>query len=102
MRSVRVFHEATHVPAGNDLKQSSDDTHAVFSPDWVHEYHGIAGSPRTLLVGRSSLKSGLNPLAINLETLDVGVFPQALDGYRRSGDSYFSRNGEILEAHRWS
>jgi hypothetical protein len=100
---VRVFHEATHVPAGNflDRTQSGDDTHLCFSPQWLHEYHGVPGSRRTLLVGRHapSINARLYPLAINLETLAVSVFPQEL--YRadhRRSDSYFSRNGGILEA----
>lgn len=98
---VRVFHEATHVPAGKDAQQEANDPQQGFSPHWVHEYHGPPGSPRTLLVGRyaPAFKARWLPLSINLETLQVSIFAHELGAAdHRYAHSYFSRNGEILEA----
>jgi hypothetical protein len=88
-KRVHIFHEATHLRDGKDYARSNDDPQLVFFPGWIHEYHGLPGSPRTLLVGRSSF----SPLAIDLETLAVSVFPRGV-----RFESLFSRNGEILEA----
>ena len=99
---VRVFHEATHISDGRGLKQTDDDTHLGFTPGWLHEYHGLPGSRRTLLVGRQWAQAS-RPLAIDLETLTVSVFPPLVAPYGHAfhparSESCFSRNGDILEA----
>ena len=98
-KQANVFHEATHITSSNSLDQSGDDPHLVFSPSWIHEYRGMPGSPPTLLVGRCPFHRKRHPLAINLETLDVSVFPQELYmADRCHSNSYLNRNDEILEA----
>lgn len=97
---VNVFHRATAVkplaPTGTDI---------VFAPAWLHLYTPARGQLRSLLVGRyaPALEARTRPLQINLDTLQVSLFPLELGhADHRLSDSYFSRDGELLECSEFS
>ena len=80
---IEVFHKATHAPptlAG----QPDNDLEEVFALAWLKEYAPPGRqTPRLLLVGRGRrepepVSAGRQPLAIDLETLRVSLFPGRL------------------------
>jgi len=97
----RVFHEASRVvQAGEDDRMLENDPGLCFRPHWLHRYNTGSGSSY-LLVGRyaPSLAGRQHPLMLNLKTLEVSVFARDLFmADHRYSESYFSRNGMILEA----
>lgn len=102
--SVKIFHTAALQPGDLEKENKSKiDSYAVFEPQWVHLYQGRnENDPPLLLVGRRALswEGQRHPLVINLRTLEVTVFQTELhnaDFY--TNNSYFSRNGEILECY---
>ncbi len=101
---VQVFHKATHVPptlAG----QADDDLEEVFTVAWLKEYAAPGRqTPRLLLVGRQKrgperASDGRRPLAIDLETLRVSLFPARLPCSMMSwqdGEDMVWSNGRLL------
>ena len=102
--TIKLFHDATLTQADLEEKNKSNtDSHAAYIPQWVHALQARSKEePPLLLVGRrtSSWEGTRHPLVINLRTLQVSVYETELhnaDNYTR--DSYFSRNGELLECY---
>lgn len=102
---VEIFHRATCVPmAGQNYAKVSADKDLVFKPYWVHELDSVKkDGGRVLLVGRvaPSFAARRRPLLINLKSLRVSIFQQDLrPADNMSSQSYFSRNGKIVEGKR--
>lgn len=97
----RVFHKATRVAQPGEKREDLEDNpNLCFKPQWLHKYDSGSNSSY-LLVGRyaPSHAGRRRPLIIDLKTLKVSVFGRDLStaDYHYS-DSYFSRDGNILEA----
>lgn len=76
---ARVFHTATTVFRG-EPDAPDNDPHEIFRPSWLMEYTNPQTAERLLLIGRdgASSRGGLDgrpPLAVNLKTWKVSVFP---------------------------
>ncbi len=75
---AEVFFTATKL-AADQTDPDDADPKKVFSPAWIKEYSGPKQpTRRLLLVGRQELggrPQGRRPLAVDLETLEVSVFP---------------------------
>jgi len=101
---VHVFHQATRLPQDFNSEEAEHEAEVAFQPCWTHEYCGGDHGPRTLLVGRegANLRVKTQPLSINLDRLEVSVFPLTLGwAENHHSQSYFSRQGQLLEANEF-
>jgi hypothetical protein len=98
---VQVIHEATtdaqRVPVGDD-----DNTAESFRPIWMTEIQTSAQpARRVLLVGRpvffttTQLRTGRRPLAVDLDSLEVSVFPGRFGPSEQSGEPRYFGFGRM-------
>ena len=102
---IDIFHRATYVPSGNWLYIPGDRPDMVFSPAWIHKYDTGNAGDNILLVGRNTRgrEPGRFPLEVDLNNRRAMVFnlcllAEAGDAPFVNGMTYFSKNGELLEA----
>lgn len=102
---VQVFHKATHLPPAV-VSRADDDLEEIFTVAWIKEYAPPGPqAAKLLLVGRSLRESqewrldGRRPLAIDLKTLRVSIFPGQLpcsSSTRQDGGNLAWSNGRLL------
>jgi hypothetical protein len=96
---VRTFHTATRV---SKSIEASDDVHHAFNLAWLTEC--CVDNRRLLLVGRQvtgakQFTTGRRPLAIDLDTLEVSLFPACFHTPGLNWNPRYSVNGGMLLAH---
>ena len=100
---VRVVHEAT-TDAQRAVIGDDDNAAETFLPRWLTEIQTpTEPARRVLLIGRpeffpTQLQTGRRPLAVDLESLAVTVFPSRFGYSEKRGDQRYSESGRMFFA----
>jgi hypothetical protein len=96
--AVKVFHTCTEIQA--DRVGPDDNPHQIFGVYWLTELQGMQWSRRLLLVGRTPTNVrwdvGRRPLMIDVDSLQVGVFPARFPPHTLSYFPRYSHDGRFL------